>query len=70
MGGKRILIFVRMTYSELHGTKQANDLNRSPKRETELKTKNNFVDGVWQVFTRESKLPAHLSSRYTATKTT
>lgn len=44
--GKRILIFVRMTYSELHGTKQAKDLNRSPKRETELKTKNDFVDRV------------------------
>jgi len=47
--GNRILIFVRMIYSELHGiksTKQAKDLNKSPKRETELKTRNDSVDRV------------------------
>lgn len=71
--GKRIFIFVGMIYSELQGikgTKQATDLNKSPQKGNRIEEINDFVDRVWQVLTRESKLPAHLSITHAATETT
>lgn len=63
--GKKIFIFVGMIYSELHGikgTKQATDLSKRPQKGNRSEARNYFVDRIWQVLTRESKLPAHLSS--------